>query len=125
MRELSDLLYFSAGSAEAFEHFSDVGPILHGDDTKFVLFVYPDQESFIHIVIDPASIRPVIIQSARFKEAVTLFEQEMIVDKSLLYFGSHSSQWVVFTSKVTSKALKGFHDFCFNFLTLSSGLSSS
>ena len=43
------------GSAESIENFNDTSSILHGNDSKLILFVNPDEESLGFIMEDTSS----------------------------------------------------------------------
>jgi hypothetical protein len=46
-----------------------------------ILFVNPDKERFLFVVVDATSLGPFAVEIAGFKESITLFEKEMVLDK--------------------------------------------
>jgi len=67
---------------------------------------------------DSSSSRPVSVQAACIKESVALLEQEVVSDQLLLVGFTHSSQWIVFTSKFPSETRKNPGNFCLHFIPL-------
>ena len=92
-------------SAESFEHSTDIGPILHWDDSQLIFFVYPHEESFFVVVVDSSATGPVSVQTSELKESVSLFEQEMVIDQLLLVFRTHCFERIEFSSKISSQGL--------------------
>ena len=88
-------------SAESFKHSTDIGPILHRDDSQLIFFVYPHQESLLVVVVDSSSTGPVSVQTSELKESVSLFEQEMVIDQLLLVFCAHSFERIELSSKIS------------------------
>ena len=70
--ECANLLDDGGGSAESVEDFLDTSTLLHGDDSKLIFFVDPDEESLGIIVEDTSTRWPVSVQVACFKESVSL-----------------------------------------------------
>ena len=70
--ETGDLLNLGGGSGETLEDGTDVGTLLHRDDTELVLFVNPDEESLGIVVEDTSALGPVAVKAASFEETVTL-----------------------------------------------------
>lgn len=64
-------LDLGGGSGETLEDFSDVGALLHGDDTELILFVDPDEEGLGIVVEDASALWPVTVQAASLKETVS------------------------------------------------------
>ena len=60
------------GTRQTLEDHTDVGSLLHGDDSELVLLVNPDEESLVGVVEDTTTLGPVAVQTASLKEAVTL-----------------------------------------------------
>ena len=67
---------------------------------------------------DTSTSWPISIKSASLKESVSLFEQEMILNKLLLILWLHSSKWVVFTFELSSHARECFGDELLNLVSL-------
>ena len=72
MSELSFGLNSSSSTAEALEDGTDVGTLLHGDDTELILLINPDEEGLGSIVEDTSALGPVAVETAGIKEAITL-----------------------------------------------------
>ena len=69
--ELGDLLDGLGGSAESIEDLFDTSTFLHGDDSKLIFFIDPDEESFLDIVEDTSTRWPVSVQVASFEESIS------------------------------------------------------
>lgn len=89
MSKLSLLLDFSSSTGKSAKNCTNVSTRLHRDYTKLILFVDPSEKSLGVIVEDASAFRPVTVQTAGFKETVTLLKQEVIFDKLLLLLGCH------------------------------------
>jgi hypothetical protein len=112
------LLNLGAGAGEAREDSADVGTRLHRNDAELILFVYPHEESLLVIVVDAATFGPVTVQAASLKEAISLLEQEVVLDELLLDGSVHAAESVVGTLEVTFEVAEGFGDSLLNFLAL-------
>ena len=84
VRKLADGLDVSGSAAKAVKDLLDTGARLHRDDAKLVLLIDPDKEGLGVIVEDASARRPVAVEVACLEEAVTLLEEEVIVDQLLL-----------------------------------------
>ena len=51
-----------SGHGESLEDLSDVGSLLHGDDSKLVLFVNPHKEGLVVVMEDASSTGPVSVK---------------------------------------------------------------
>ena len=60
--ELNKLVDGPAGSAESIKNFSDVSTLLHGNNSQLVFFINPDQESFIEIMENSSTLRPILVK---------------------------------------------------------------
>jgi len=98
-------LEMSNSSAESVEDLDDTGVLLHGDDSELILLVNPDQESLGVVVEDSSSGRPVSVEVASSQESVSLFEEEMVIDKLLLSGRVHTFERVESTFEVTFEGL--------------------
>ena len=74
---------------ESGEDLSDIGSLLHRDDSELILFVNPDEESFGIVMVDTSSLWPVSFKSSRFKIFVATFKEEMVSNK--LFFSLSQS----------------------------------
>jgi hypothetical protein len=59
-------------SAESVEDLGDVSTLLHGDDSKLILFVDPDEESLSFVVEDTSSVWPLSVEVACLEESISL-----------------------------------------------------
>ena len=62
--ELSFLFDLTSSDRESFENLLDVGALLHGDNSKLIFFVDPDEECFVVVVVDTSGFRPVSFKTA-------------------------------------------------------------
>jgi len=123
--ELSDLLDLGSGNRESLEDLADVGAWLHGDDSKLILLVDPDEEGLVVIVEDTTGLWPFTLETARLKVLVTSLEEEVISDELLLLGVSHGSQRVVFTLELAIERGKSGGHLVLNLSSLLSSDSSS
>jgi len=100
-------LKMSNCSAESVEDFDNAGILLHGDDSELILLVDPDQESLGVVVEDTSARWPVSVEVASLKESVTLLEEEMVLNKLLRIFSTHSFKWVEFALEITLEGVAG------------------
>lgn len=70
--ELGDGLDLGGGAGEALEDGTDVGTLLHRDDTELILLIDPDEEGLGVVVEDTSALGPVAVEAASLKEAITL-----------------------------------------------------
>merc|ERR1711982_110067 len=89
------------GSAESVENFLDSSTWLHGNDSKLILFIDPDEEGLGIIMEDTTTRRPVSVEVASLEESVTFLEQEMVVDELLLDFLVHTLERIESTLEVS------------------------
>jgi len=92
--ESGDLLDLGAGLRESSEDCTDVGTWLHGDNSKLVFFVDPDEESLFVVVEDASALWPVAVETACLKESVALLEQEVVSDELVALGISHRAERV-------------------------------
>jgi hypothetical protein len=78
MGKFSDLFDSSSTSSKSSEYFTNVSTFFHGNDPELILFVDPYKESFVLVVINSSSRRPVSIETTCIKESITLLEKEMV-----------------------------------------------
>ena len=62
MSELSFLLNAGNSTGESLEDFTDVGTLLHGDDSKLILLIDPHEEGLGIVVEDAAGLGPVSLK---------------------------------------------------------------
>ena len=86
---------------QSFEYTLDITTLLHGDDSKLILFIDPDKECFGCVVEDTTALWPVTLHTSYLQVWISRHEEEVIIDQLLSDLLVHASQWVVFTSKIT------------------------
>ena len=89
MSKLCNLFNLGGGLGKSGEDCSNIGTLLHRDDSQLILFVDPDKEGLFIIVEDASTLWPVSVKVARLKEPITLLEQEVVSNELLLLSGSH------------------------------------
>lgn len=99
--KLGDSFDFLLGSSQSIEDGSDITTGLHGDDSKLILFIDPDEEGLIIIVIDSSSSWPVSVESTSLQESVTFLEQEVVCDELFSLSISEFSERVIFSLKIS------------------------
>jgi len=109
-RELNHGFNMVSGSAKSIEDGLDVSTWLHGNDSKLVLLVDPDEESLGIVVENTSAGWPVSVKIAGLKESVTLLEEEVIVDERFLIFFAHTIQWIEFTLKISLEGVASLDD---------------
>ena len=92
MGKLSYLLNLCGSSSKSREDGSNIGTLLHGNDSELILFVDPDEETLLIVVEDASSFRPVSVETNCFKEAISLLEQEVVGDKLILLLLGHCTK---------------------------------
>ena len=70
--ELSSGLNCGGGAAETLEDGTDVGTLLHGNDTELILLINPDEEGLGVVVEDTSALGPVAVETAGIEEAIAL-----------------------------------------------------
>ena len=86
---------------QSFEYTSDISTLMHGNDSKLILFIDPDKECFGCVVEDTTALWPVTLHTSYLQVWISRHEEEVIIDQLLSDLLVHASQWVVFTSKIT------------------------
>ena len=69
--ELGHGLDVCNSSAQSLEDGSDIGSLLHGDDSELILLVHPHKEGFCIIVEDSTTRRPVPVDTTCLKESIS------------------------------------------------------
>lgn len=62
---------------------------MHGDDSKLIFFVDPDEESLGLVVEDTSGVGPFSLEEGRLEILIITLEEEMVVSQLLLLFSSH------------------------------------
>jgi len=123
--ELCLLLDLGSGNGEALEDLTNVGTLLHRDDTELVLLVDPNEESFGVVVEDTTSLRPFTLKTARLKILITALEKEVISDELCLVSLTHGGERVVLALKLTIEGFEGGDNLLLDLETLGSGHGGS
>jgi len=119
--ECKAFLEFGNGVGEAGEYLSDISAGLHGDDAELILFVDPDEESFVVVVVDAASFGPVTVESGAFEKAVALFEEKVILDELFSVLLTESREGIVTTGELSGEGFESVGDHAFDDQTFSAG----
>ena len=91
---------------QSFEYTLDITTLLHGDDSKLILFVDPDKECFGCVVEDTTALWPVTLHTSYLQVWISRHEEEVIIDQLLSDLLVHASQWVVVSGKITLNHIK-------------------
>ena len=119
------LLNLCCSNGESLENLADVGTLLHGDDTKLVLLIHPDEEGLCVVVEDTTSLGPVVLKTAGFKIFVTTLEEEVISDKLVPFSIGHGSEGVVLALEFSSEGVEGRDNLRLNLTALLSSDASA
>jgi len=119
--EFGFLLNEASSGGESLEDGTDVGSLLHGDDSKLIFFVNPDEESLIIVMIDSSSLWPVSLETAGFKIFISTLEEEVIGDELRFLSFGHFWEGVVFTLKFSGEFVKSRDDEIFGLNSVYSG----
>jgi len=112
--EFGFLLNEASSGGESLEDGTDIGSLLHGDDSKLIFFVNPDEESLSIIMEDSSTLWPVSLETAGFKIFISTLEEEMIGNELGFLSRGHLRKGVVFTFKFSSEFTEGGGDEFFN-----------
>jgi len=94
-------------AGEALKDGPDVTTVLHGDDPKLILFINPDEEGLLSIVVDTTTLGPVALHTSHSEVGITRHEEEVIVDELLADLLVHASQGEVLSSEITGELTEG------------------
>jgi len=108
--ELGDLLNLGGSNGETLEDLTDVGALLHGNDSELILLVNPDEESLGVVVEDTTALGPFTLKTAGLEVLVATLEEEVVSDKGVTLSGGHFREGVVLALKVTIKGIKSLDD---------------
>lgn len=100
-------------------NFSQITSHLHGNNTEMVLLIAPDKEGLLIVVVDTTASGPVTASIGGLQETITLFEQEVVINKFLLDILGHASEGVKSTLVVSLKSGEGGSYLLFHLLVLS------
>lgn len=116
--ELNFLLDGASASNKTLEHLEERRSLLHGNDTQVILFVDPHKEGLVVVVVNTTALGPVAIEIAGLEEAVTLLEQEVIVNELLLDISIHAVKRVIGSGKFTSHVAEALDDCLLKLVTV-------
>ena len=116
--ESGNFFNFTCGNGKSSEDGANVGTLLHRDDSKLVLFVYPDKESLLIVVENASSLRPVSVETACIKESISLFKEEVIGNQLLLLGFRHGAERIKGSFKFTFKSAASLDNFLLNLISL-------
>ena len=102
-------------------YLAEISSHLHGDDTKMIFFIDPDEEGFGIVVEDTTPGRPEATSVRSLEETIAFLKEEMIVNQFLLNLFAHARQWVEGTLEFVFKSRESAGYFLLHFLIL--GLS--
>jgi len=68
-------------TSKTLEETTDIGTLLHGDDSELVLLVDPSAESLLLVVVDPPDLGPVPLNAGCDQVLVTRNKEEVVVDQ--------------------------------------------
>ena len=105
-------------TAQPTEHRPDVAALLHADDAEVVLLVQPHKESLVLVVEDATTLRPLLIHSSCFEEAVSFLEQEVVGHKLQTSGFVHALKRVVVSGQVSFQGFQHFHHLTLNLQTI-------
>jgi hypothetical protein len=80
MSEFAKFFNLRCSSAKSIENFLNGCTWLHGNNSKLIFLIDPDQESLVIIMENTSSLRPVSVKVACFKESISFFEKEMVIN---------------------------------------------
>jgi len=123
--EFGDLLNLSRGNGESLEDLTDVGSLLHGDDTELILLVNPDEESLVVVMEDSTGLWPLTLKSAGLEILVSSLEKEVILDELLLVRLAHAGEGVVSSLEFAIEGRKSSDNLTLNLSSLLGGDSGS
>merc|ERR1719270_2218497 len=105
-------------SSKSLKNTLDIPTLLHGDDSKLILFIDPNEEGLGSIVEDTTTLRPVSLHTSNSKLSISRDKQEVIINKLLSNLLIHSSQGVIFSSKIPTECSSSTLHEAFNSNTL-------
>jgi len=108
--EFGFLLDEVSSGGESLENGTDVRSLLHGDDSKLIFFINPDEESLSVIMEDTSTFWPVSLESAGFEIFISTLEEEVIGNELFSLIIGHLWEGVVFTFKFSSEFTEGGDD---------------
>jgi len=123
--EFSLGLDFVGSIGESLEYLKDVRSLLHGNDSKLILFVNPHKEGLGVVVEDTTRLWPVSLKTSGLKILVSTLEEEVVSNKLLFLTFAHGGKAVIFTLKISGELVQSGHDKGLNLLSILSGNGGS
>jgi len=112
--EFALLLNGLSSSTESIEDFFDSSSLLHRNNSELILLIDPDEESLGLVMEDTTTRGPVSVEITSFKEPVSFFEKEVVINELLLISCTHTFKRVEFTLEIGIKfgggSCNNFHD---------------
>ncbi len=71
MSKFDNGLNVCGSSRKSVENSVDISALLHGDDTKLILLINPDEEGLLLVVEDTSAVGPVAVKTSDFEETVS------------------------------------------------------
>lgn len=106
---------------QSCENGTNVGSLLHRDDSELVFFVDPNEEGLLVVVEDTSAFWPIPVEIAGIKETVTLFKEEVVSDQLLLLSWSHGAERIKSTGEFSSEGIASLDYFLLNLVPLLPG----
>ena len=112
------MLNLLSGNRESGKDSSDIGSLLHGDDSELILFVDPDEEGLLVVVEDTSSLRPVSVEATSIQESVAFFEEEVVSDQLVLLSLGHRAERIESTGELSLELAASLNNFLLNLVSL-------
>ena len=103
---------------ESGENGSNIGTLLHRNNSELVLLIDPDEEGLLVVVEDSSALWPVSVEVAGIKETISLLKEEVVSDQLLLLGRGHGAEGIESTGEFTSKSIACLNDFLLNLVSL-------
>lgn len=118
MSKFDNGLNVCGSSRKSVENSVDISALLHGDDTKLILLINPDEEGLLLVVEDTSAVGPVAVKTSDFEETVSFLEEEVISNELILFFLGERVQRVESSSEVAFESLASFDNLSDDFVSL-------
>merc|ERR1711884_710382 len=94
---------------KSFKDTFHITTLLHGDDSQLILLIDLDQECLGIIMEYAPALRPVSLHTSNSKVSISRNKEEMIINKLLPDTFIHASEWIIFSSQVSSEGGSCIH----------------
>ena len=74
MSEFGNIFDLSCSLGQTSEDRTNIGSVLHRDDSELILLIDPHKERLLVVMEDSSALWPVTVEATGFKESITLFE---------------------------------------------------